>query len=44
VHQNPNKSGKYNEILIGKCETKGTSWKIYTDGMIILKWIKRYGL
>jgi len=35
VNQNPNKSGKYNAILIGKYETKGTPWKIYTDRIII---------
>jgi hypothetical protein len=39
VNKNPNKSGKYNGNLMGKYETKGTSWQIYTDGMIILKWI-----
>jgi hypothetical protein len=35
----PNKSRRYNGILIGKYETNGTSWKIYIDGMIILEWI-----
>jgi len=44
VKQNPNKSRKYNGILIGKNETKGTFSETHTDGMIILKWIKRNGL
>jgi hypothetical protein len=39
LNKNQNKIGKYNGILIGKYEIKGTCWKIYTDRMIILKWI-----